>query len=117
MSRAIARIVAMAVLGLAVAAVSVAAMERPSAASWKHWLPLKHWRQGDPHQVSAGPPGPHRYPQHAAGNHPWYGYGFGVPTYNWGYFGAYPYGTCQGIFNTYHGYHGDFHQWSCQRGY
>ena len=24
----------------------------------------------------------------AAGNCPWYGYGFGVPTYNWGYFGA-----------------------------
>jgi len=117
MSRRTLWMTAMAVIGLAVATASALAIERPSAAPWKHWLPLKHWRPGGPHQVSVGPPGPQRYPQYAGGNHPWYGYGFGVPTYNWGYFGARYHGTCQGIFNTYHGYHEDFHQWSCQRGY
>lgn len=64
--------------------------------------------------VSVGPPGPQRYAQYANGNYPWYGYGLGVPTYNWGYFGANGHGT---LLTAYRGYHGDYWQWSYQRGY
>ena len=43
---------------------------------------------GTPVGTSVGPPGPYRYPEYNTGHSPWYGYGFGVPTYQWGYFGA-----------------------------
>jgi len=61
----------------------------------------------------AAPPGPHRYPEYNAATGPWYGYGFGVPTYNWGYFGAQyrPAVVCH------HGYYGDFTQWGYRQGY
>ena len=63
--------------------------------------------------TSTGTPGPYRYPQHADGRYPWYGYGFGVPTYNWGYFGAHyrPMSICHT------GYYGEFVQWGYRRGY
>ena len=61
-----------------------------------------------PHVVSS-PPGPHRNP----GCSPWQGYGFGVPTYNWGYFGAQYRPIC--ISHT--GYCGDYSQWGYRRGY
>ena len=65
-----------------------------------------------PHVVGT-PPGPHRYPEYNTGCYPWYGYGFGVPTYNWGYFGA----TYRPVCIGHTGYYGDFLQWSYRRGY
>lgn len=62
---------------------------------------------------SAGTPGPQRYPVYAAGNYPWYGYGFGVPTYNWGYFGV----RYREAKNAHTGYYGDYYQWGYRRGY
>jgi len=58
-------------------------------------------------------PGPYRYPQYKGGNYPWYGYGFGVPTYQWGYFGA----EYRPASISHHGYYGDFTQWGYRRGY
>ncbi|OHB67869.1 MAG: hypothetical protein A2V70_03280 [Planctomycetes bacterium RBG_13_63_9] len=68
--------------------------------------------QGNPKQVVAAPPGPHRYAEYNA-YCPWYGYGFGVPTYNWGYFGAQYRPACV----CHKGYYGDLSQWSYRRGY
>jgi hypothetical protein len=63
--------------------------------------------------MSYGTPGPQRYPAYADGNYPWYGYGFGVPTYNWGYFGVH-----YRPMNLVHvGYYGDYYQWGYRRGY
>jgi len=62
--------------------------------------------------VSVGTPSPERY----TGGRPcrqWYGYGWGVPTYNWGYFGA----RYQPVCICHKGYYGDFVQWSYRRGY
>lgn len=57
------------------------------------------------------PPVPHFYPQHIS----WapYGYGLAVPTYNWGYFGASHRPGCV----RHKGYHRDYVQWKCVRGY
>jgi hypothetical protein len=68
---------------------------------------------GNPTRHVAAPPGPHRYPEYNAAQAPWYGYGFGVPTYNWGYFGArYRHASL-----SHKGYYGDFTQWGYRRGY
>ncbi len=70
-------------------------------------------QQDGPHGVSTGPPGPHRYPEYNTGNHPWYGYGFGVPTYNWGHFGARYRPTAV----SHKGYYGHYTQWGYRKGY
>ena len=83
------------------------------------WYPGKHLHRlhdhpsGPPQQHVASPPGPHRYPEYNAAAAPWYGYGFGVPTYNWGHFGA----TYRPAAVSHHGYYGDFTQWGYRRGY
>ena len=65
-----------------------------------------------PRQIVAAPPGPHRYAEYNV-YCPWYGYGLGVPTYNWGYFGARYRPAC-----IYHkGYYGDLTQWGYRSGY
>jgi len=69
-------------------------------------------RLGNPTGFSAGPPAPYRYQQYST-HYPWYGYGFGVPTYNWGYFGVRWRPGC--ISHT--GYYDDYMQWSYRRGY
>lgn len=82
---------------------------------------LLAWRQAceppAPHEggygQSLGTPGPQRYPVYAAGNYPWYGYGFGVPTYNWGYFGV----LYRPAKNAHTGYSGDYYQWGYRQGY
>ena len=74
--------------------------------------PTQH-QQGGPHGVSYGTPGPHRYPEYNTGNYPWYGYGFGVPTYNWGYFGAHYRPTVV----SHKGYYGHYTQWGYRTGY
>ena len=61
----------------------------------------------------AAPPGPYRYPPYANGMYPWHGYGFGVPTYSWGYFGA----TYRPAVLCHFGYYGDFSQFGYRRGY
>jgi hypothetical protein len=61
---------------------------------------------------SAGVPAPHRYPEYERQS-PWYGYGFGVPTYSWGWFGA----TYRPAVNCHRGYYGGFTQWGYRRGY
>ena len=68
---------------------------------------------GNPKQTVAAPPGPYRYPEYDAARGPWYGYGFGVPTYNWGYFGA----RYRPASISHRGYYGDFTQWSYRKGY
>ncbi len=65
------------------------------------------------HGVSTGPPGPHRYPEYNTGNYPWYGYGFGVPTYSWGYFGA----RYRPAAVSHKGYYGHYTQWGYRQGY
>ncbi|MBN2476059.1 MAG: hypothetical protein JXB62_15720 [Pirellulales bacterium] len=65
------------------------------------------WRQ------VAAPPGPHRYPQYNAASAPWSGYGFGVPTYSWGYFGA----RYRPAVICHKGYYGDMTQWGYRVGY
>lgn len=65
-----------------------------------------------PEGQSAGIPGPHRYPEYNQAS-PWYGYGFGVPTYSWGWFGA----TYRPASICHTGYYGDFSQWGYRRGY
>ena len=62
--------------------------------------------------MAAAPPGPHRYPEYNVCG-PWYGYGFGVPTYNWGYFGARYRPACI----CHKGYYGTLSQWGYRRGY
>jgi len=69
--------------------------------------------QGSPHAISQGTPGPHRYPEYNTGNYPWYGYGFGVPTYNWGYFGA----RYRPAIVSHKGYYGRQTQWGYRTGY
>ena len=69
--------------------------------------------QGSAYGVSIGPPGPHRFPEYQAGGYPWYGYGFGVPTYSWGYFGA----RYRPGYVSHKGYYGDYTQWGYRRGY
>jgi len=67
--------------------------------------------------MGATAPGPHRFGQgqgnSGQGNSKWYGYGFGVPPYNWGYFGVRyrPWSV------SHTGYYGDFTQWGYRRGY
>jgi len=68
---------------------------------------------GTPGGYSVGPPGPYRYPEYSTGHSPWYGYGFGVPTYQWGYFGARYRPACV----SHKGYYGDYTQWGYRRGY
>lgn len=65
-----------------------------------------------PQGSSAGIPTPYRCPG-APQVAPWYGYGFGVPTYSWGWFGVKyrPAVTCH------RGYYDDFYQWGYRRGY
>ena len=65
-----------------------------------------------PQGYSAGIPTPYRCPG-APQVAPWYGYGFGVPTYSWGWFGVKyrPAVTCH------RGYYDDFYQWGYRRGY
>jgi len=60
------------------------------------------------------PAQPRFYPEYVIG-YDTYGrqFGFGVPTYNWGYFGARHGPMC--VRHT--GYYGDYVQWSCRRGY
>jgi len=67
---------------------------------------------GNPMGSSAGPPAPHRYPEYNI-YYPWYGYGFGVPTYNWGHFGA----RWRPASIRHTGYYGDYMQWGYRRGY
>ena len=69
--------------------------------------------QGSPYIVSYGTPAPHRYPEYNTANSPWYGYGFGVPTYNWGYFGAHYRPTVV----SHKGYYGHYTQWGYRIGY
>lgn len=75
----------------------------------------KHTAQNpsDPSIISLGTPGPHRYPEYNTGCYPWYGYGFGVPTYNWGYFGV----NYRAFSVSHKGYYGDYKQWGYRRGY
>ena len=67
---------------------------------------------GNPRRIVAAPPGPHRYGEYNVCC-PWYGYGFGVPTYQWGYFGA----TYRGACVCHKGYYGTFSQWGYRWGY
>ena len=103
-------IVALVILGALLG--GTASASEPCSAQWRH--PLRAIFTPYPEGQSYGPPGPQRYPQYAGGNYPWYGYGFGVPTYSWGYFGVHPHPAGSSGF---HGYHDDYYQWSFQRGY
>jgi hypothetical protein len=66
-----------------------------------------------PPVVVGAPPGPYRCPAYANGNYPWYGYGFGVPTYQWGYCGS----TFRPVEFCHFGYYNQYSQVGYQRGY
>ena len=96
---------------------SIWLLPRPAeAGNLLAWLAGEHKRpaayRGSPTQVFGPRPSPHVYPEYNVSS-PWYGYGFGVPAYNWGYFGARyrPAVTCH------KGYYGDFTQWGYRQGY
>ena len=97
------------------------ALSQPAPVAGLEWLGLKKHAApaappapyNPPPVVVAPPPGPYRHPAYASGNCPWYGYGFGVPTYSWGYFGA----TYRPASIWHHGYYDDFTQWGYRRGY
>ena len=108
-------------LALAISITVIAALNPDTAAGARRYRLLAGLFDGVPgpgrvettEGISFGPPGPHRYSPYESGNPPWYGYGLGVPTYNWGYFGV-PYRP----FSVSHkGYYGEFQQWSYRRGY
>lgn len=91
---------------------------RPAASAdlrttFRSWLkPKPPYNEVPPTGVSVGPPNPYRY----TGGNPckdWYGYGFGVPTYNWGYFGA----RYSSVSICHKGYYGDYYQWGYRQGY
>ena len=67
---------------------------------------------GNPRQIAAPRPSPHLYGEYNVA-YPWYGYGFGVPSYQWGYFGA----RHRPAIGSHTGYHDDFSQWGYRRGY
>jgi len=68
---------------------------------------------GNPKQIVPSQPAPHPYyPEHNVAG-PWYGYGFGVPAYPWGYFGA----RYRPAVVSHHGYYGDFTQWGYRYGF
>lgn len=112
MLRPVSRIVLVVALLAGLLAPSLAVAVEQYSTPWRFWR--RSACQHNPNGVSVGPPGPQRYPQYANGNYPWYGYGLGVPTYNWGYFGANGHGT---LLTAFRGYHENYWQWSYQRGY
>jgi len=108
--------------GILIVLVSVllAGFVLPACASAGNWLGLLKWQRrvpaesvGNPKRIVAPPPGPHRYPEYNTGPCPWYGYGFGVPTYNWGYFGA----RYRPATIAHSGYYDTYTQWGYRRGY
>ena len=70
-----------------------------------------HWTS-TAKQYVARPTRPHGFSVYNVSG-PYYGSGFGVPTFNWGYFGArYRMGV-----ECHQGYYGTFTQWGFRRGY
>ena len=67
--------------------------------------------QGSLHGESNGTHGSHFYPDYNTGNYPRERYG--VPTYNWGYFGAHYRPTIV----SHKGYYGKCTQWGYRSGY
>ncbi|MBN2022796.1 MAG: hypothetical protein JW809_08360 [Pirellulales bacterium] len=108
-------IVAVASVLLLAAAWPSEAVELGRVLGWPR-RPAPAWqgnpRAPSPEGQSAGIPGPHRYPEYNQSS-PWYGYGFGVPTYSWGWFGA----TYRPATNCHTGFYGDYYQWGYRRGY
>jgi len=90
---------------------STAVAGNPWGRAPKHRRPPDY--EGNPKRFVAAPPGPHRYSEYNTGCYPWYGYGFGVPTYSWGYFGA----TYRPAAVCHTGYYGTFTQWGYRNGY
>jgi hypothetical protein len=66
-----------------------------------------------PDNAKPGPAYPAQQQSANYGQYPWYGTAWGVPTYNWGYFGAFSYPTakCQKT------YYRDYLQWGQWRRY
>ena len=100
---------------LLLALVAASSAEAGDLFGWLGGRQAHRWGHAtvEPQQHVAAPPGPHRYPQYNAAAAPWYGYGFGVPTYSWGYFGA----TYRPAVVSHHGYYGYFTQWGYRQGY
>ena len=106
-------------LAVVLAAMTLGQPAAATASDWFGWLrkPSPTAPQPAPYNprpnTVAAPPGPYRYPPYANGMYPWHGYGFGVPTYSWGYFGA----TYRPACLCHYGYYGDFSQFGYRRGY
>ncbi|OHB79634.1 MAG: hypothetical protein A2V98_18690 [Planctomycetes bacterium RBG_16_64_12] len=77
-------------------------------------LPASVWA-GHPFRFARKPaPEPRFYPEYVREYDPYgAGVGLGVPTYNWGYFGARHGPSC----TSHQGYYGDYFQWSFRPGY
>jgi hypothetical protein len=109
-------------LSVVVLLFAIVALGRPRTAAPDDWFGLrKHAAAAaappapcnPPLTVVGSPPGPYRHPSYPGGNCPWYGYGFGVPTYGWGYFGV----SYRPAVICHHGYYDDYTQWGYRRGY
>lgn len=71
-------------------------------------------KQTSPWGVSYGVASPTQGPAPTQGPcTPWYGYGMGVPTYSYGWFGA----TYRPVKVSHTGYYGNFYQWGYRRGF
>lgn len=71
-------------------------------------------KQTSPRGMSYGVAAPNQGPAPTQGpNTPWYGYGMGVPTYDYGWFGA----TYRPAKVSHTGYYGGTYQWGYRRGY
>ncbi len=67
----------------------------------------------DPWHLVAPPTSYYRTSGLCANRDNWSGYGFGVPTYRWGYFGA----RYRPVCITHKGYYGTYTQWGYRSGY
>ena len=82
------------------------------------------WKKGHRHRPPPGyvssplqmvtpPPSPYYHGPSHPSPPAWNGYGFGVPTFQWGYFGA----RYRPVCITHKGYYGNYTQWSYRSGY
>jgi hypothetical protein len=74
--------------------------------------PFKPGQGAFRHGLSAAPAGAWFYPKFIPELEPWRSGRVGVPSYNWGYFGARTRPSC----SRHRSYHGEYIQWTSRRG-
>ncbi len=107
------RWIALSIYGLLLAGMLSSPVEAGNVLAWisgRHKTPTVHAQRAS--SIFDSRPSPHVYPEYNV-NHPWYGYGFGKPSYAWGYFGA----RYRPAVIHHKGYYGDISQWGYRRGF